>query len=79
MRRGPCLVLPLAGGVIQVFVAPVVAHALAALLVHPVELVGAALHEVPQAVQVLLPLGGADLGSDTTNTAIVTSPPFWVK
>lgn len=48
------LILPLAGWVVQVGVAPVVADSLFGLLVHPVELVGAALHVVTQGQQVLL-------------------------
>lgn len=57
----PYLILPLAGWVIQVGVAPVVADPLLGLLVHPVELVGAALHVVTQGQQVLLPGGGVGL------------------
>lgn len=55
------LVLPLAGRVVQVGVAPVVLHPLPGLLVHPVQLVGAALHVVPQAQQVALASAGAGL------------------
>lgn len=54
------LILPLAGGVVQVGVAPVVVDSLLGLLVHPVQLIGAALHVVPQAQQVAL--AGAGIG-----------------
>lgn len=55
------LVLPLAGGVVQVGVAPVVVDSLLGLLVHPVELIGAVLHVVPQAQQVALTSCGIGL------------------
>lgn len=55
------LVLPLAGRVVQVGVAPVVVDPLLRLLVHPVELIGAVLHVVPQAQQVALASGGIGL------------------
>lgn len=60
------LVLPLAGGVVEVGVAPVVVDPLLRLLVHPVQLVGAALHVVPQAQQVALPAAGAGLTEEGT-------------
>lgn len=56
------LILPLAGRVVQVGVTPVIADSLSSLLVHPVQLVGAALHVVPQAQQVALSSTGAGLG-----------------
>lgn len=55
------LVLPLAGRVVQVGVAPVVVDPLLGLLVQPVELIGAVLHVVPQAHQVALASGGIGL------------------
>lgn len=55
------LVLPLPGGVVQVGVAPVVVDSLLSLLVHPVELIGAVLHVVPQAQQVALTSAGISL------------------
>ena len=48
------LILLLAGGVVQVGVAPVIVDSLLSLLVHPVQLIGAVLHVVPQAQQVML-------------------------
>lgn len=55
------LVLPLAGRIVQVGVAPVVVNPLLSLLVHPVQLIGAALHIVPQAQQVTLASSGTGL------------------
>lgn len=55
------LILPLAGGVAQVGIAPVIVEPLLGLLVHPVQLIGAALHVVPQAQQVALTSGGTGL------------------
>ena len=53
-KRPLYLVLPLASRVVQVGVAPVVVDPLLRLLIHPVQLVGAALHVVPEAQQVAL-------------------------
>lgn len=55
------LILPLAGRVAQVGIAPVIVEPLLSLLVHPVQLIGAALHVVPQAQQVALTSGGTGL------------------
>lgn len=55
------LILPLAGRVVQVGVAPVVVDPLLSLLVHPVQLVGTALHVVPQTQQVALASTGIGL------------------
>lgn len=41
------LILPLAGWVVQVGVTPVIVDSLFSLLVHPIQLIGAALHVVP--------------------------------
>lgn len=60
------LVLPLAGRVVQVGVAPVVVDSLLGLLVHPVELIGAVLHVVPQAQQVALTSRGIGLHTRKT-------------
>lgn len=59
------LVLPLAGRVVQVVVTPVVFEPLFRLLVHPVQLVGAALHVVSQAQQVALSSAGVSLAEGT--------------
>lgn len=59
------LILPLAGRVVQVGVAPVIAGPLLGLLVHPVQLIGAALHVVPQAQQVALPSARTSLTTGT--------------
>lgn len=68
------LVLPLPGRVVQVVVTPVVFDPLLCLLVHPVQLVGAALHVVSQAHQVALSSAGVSLaegtGSLVTNSFI---------
>lgn len=61
------LILPLAGGVVQVGVAPVIVDSLLSLLVHPVQLIGAALHVVPQAQQVALTSAGTGLTGGKKN------------
>lgn len=61
VRLQSYLVLLLAGGVVQVGVAPVVVDPLLGLLVHPVQLVGAALHVVPQGREVSLTSRGIGL------------------
>lgn len=48
------LILPLSSRVVQVGVAPVIVDPLLCLLIHPVQLIGAALHVVSQAQQVAL-------------------------
>lgn len=55
------LILPLASAVVQVGVAPVVVDPLLCLLVHPVQLIGAALHVVPKTQQVALTFARAGL------------------
>lgn len=56
------LILPLASRVIKVAVTPVIVDSLISLLVHPVKLIGAALHVVTQAQQVALAIAGKGLG-----------------
>lgn len=61
------LILPLTGRVVQVGVTPVIVDPLISLLVHPVQLIGAALHVVTQAQQVALTSAGADLAEGKRN------------
>lgn len=68
------LILLLPGGVVQVGIAPVIVDSLLSLLVHPVELVGAVLHVVPQAQQVALTSGGIGL---TKGNGRATTIFFW--
>ncbi len=67
------LILPLAGGVVQVGVAPVIVDPLLGLLVHPVQLIGTALHVVPQAQQVALTGAGTGLTKGQKNLRATTS------
>lgn len=55
------LILLLAGRIVQVGVAPIIVDSLLGLLVHPVQLIGAALHIVPQGCEVSLASGGIGL------------------
>lgn len=55
------LVLLLPGRIVQVGVAPIVVDSLLGLLVHPVQLIGAALHVVPQGGEVSLTSSGIGL------------------
>lgn len=64
------LILLLAGRVVQVGVAPVIVDSLLSLLVHPVQLIGAALHVVPQAQQVLLASAGIRLTEGKKNVEL---------
>lgn len=61
------LVLPLSCRVVQVGVTPVIVKPLVCLLVHPEQLIGAALHAVPQAEQMLLTSTRAGLVERKTN------------
>lgn len=65
------LILPLAGRVVQVGVAPVIVDSLLSLLVHPVELIGAVLHVVPQAQQVALTSGGIGLTKENERATTI--------
>lgn len=60
------LILLLAGTIVQVGVAPVIVDSLLGLLVHPVQLIGAALHIVPQAREVPLTSCGIGLNQGKT-------------
>lgn len=66
LKDSSYLIVPLAGWVVQVEVAPVIVDPLLRLLVHPVQLVGAAQHVVAQTQQVSLASAGA--GLDQTGT-----------
>lgn len=55
------LILLLASRIVQIGVAPIVVDSLLGLLVHPVQLIGAALHIVPQGREVSLTSSGIGL------------------
>lgn len=67
------LILPLAGRVVQIGVTPVIVDPLLGLLVHPVQLIGAALHVVPQAQQVALTSTGTGLTEKNKTLKLTTS------